>query len=185
MRFDCGRVSLDLVATRAGRAHVVEQLTAPDRLAAWIRGARLVPRDTPLAVDAGWLPRFTALREVVRRMVAAELAGRPPAEADVHALNAAARPAPPAPCALPDPDGALTAALASPPTCDQLLTLVARDALALLTDPLSRSRLRRCAGADCTRVYLDTSRGARRRWCSSETCGNRERVARHRRARPA
>ncbi|MFJ9180207.1 MULTISPECIES: CGNR zinc finger domain-containing protein [unclassified Streptomyces] len=25
------------------------------------------------------------------------------------------------------------------------------------------------------------SRGRRRRWCSSEVCGNRERVARHRR----
>ncbi|MYW30249.1 CGNR zinc finger domain-containing protein, partial [Streptomyces sp. SID2119] len=28
---------------------------------------------------------------------------------------------------------------------------------------------------------LDTSRGGRRRWCSGEVCGNRERVARHRR----
>ncbi|MCI4143321.1 CGNR zinc finger domain-containing protein [Streptomyces sp. MMS20-AI2-20] len=30
-------------------------------------------------------------------------------------------------------------------------------------------------------MYVDTSRGRRRRWCSSEVCGNRERVARHRR----
>ncbi|WP_146058342.1 CGNR zinc finger domain-containing protein, partial [Streptomyces sp. SM9] len=46
-----------------------------------------------------------------------------------------------------------------------------------------RALLRRCAGQDCPLVYLDTSRGRRRRWCSGETCGNRERVARHRRSR--
>ncbi|MCT9144281.1 CGNR zinc finger domain-containing protein, partial [Streptomyces violarus] len=41
--------------------------------------------------------------------------------------------------------------------------------------------LRQCEGDNCPIVYLDTSRGRRRRWCSSEVCGNRERVARHRR----
>ncbi|MFD7638988.1 CGNR zinc finger domain-containing protein, partial [Streptomyces sp. NPDC059873] len=47
--------------------------------------------------------------------------------------------------------------------------------------PAARARLRECEGDSCRRVYLDTSRGRRRRWCSSEVCGNRERVARHRR----
>lgn len=51
----------------------------------------------------------------------------------------------------------------------------------LLTDPAARAALRRCQGEDCHRLYLDTSRGGRRRWCSGEVCGNRERVARHRR----
>ncbi|MCZ0972623.1 CGNR zinc finger domain-containing protein [Streptomyces albulus] len=44
-----------------------------------------------------------------------------------------------------------------------------------------RGQLRQCAGEGCALVYLDTSRGRRRRWCSSEVCGNRARVARHRR----
>ncbi|PWS52238.1 hypothetical protein DLE01_06550, partial [Streptomyces sp. FT05W] len=56
-----------------------------------------------------------------------------------------------------------------------------RDAVDLLTDPVARAALRRCQGDACRRLYLDTSRGMRRRWCSSEVCGNRERVARHRR----
>ncbi|MDG4860597.1 CGNR zinc finger domain-containing protein, partial [Streptomyces sp. T-3] len=42
-------------------------------------------------------------------------------------------------------------------------------------------RIRQCEGDNCPIIYLDTSRGRRRRWCSSEICGNRERVARHRR----
>ncbi|MDX3069560.1 CGNR zinc finger domain-containing protein, partial [Streptomyces sp. ND04-05B] len=62
-----------------------------------------------------------------------------------------------------------------------LLALIARDTVELLTDPAARAALRRCAGDNCPIVYVDTSRGRRRRWCSSEICGNRERVARHRR----
>ncbi|WP_055626992.1 CGNR zinc finger domain-containing protein [Streptomyces hirsutus] len=62
-----------------------------------------------------------------------------------------------------------------------LLAAIARDAVDLLTDPHARACLRQCEGDNCPIVYLDTSRGRRRRWCSSEVCGNRERVARHRR----
>jgi predicted RNA-binding Zn ribbon-like protein len=79
------------------------------------------------------------------------------------------------------PDGALTRHLAAQPDADSLLAAVARDAVDLFTDPVARSQLRRCEGENCSLVYLDTSRGRRRRWCSSEVCGNRERVARHRR----
>ncbi|WP_181798736.1 CGNR zinc finger domain-containing protein, partial [Streptomyces sp. WELS2] len=78
-------------------------------------------------------------------------------------------------------DGCLVRELAGPPGCAGLLAVVARDAVELLTDPVARASVRRCAGDECPLVYLDTSRGRRRRWCSSEVCGNRERVARHRR----
>jgi predicted RNA-binding Zn ribbon-like protein len=42
-------------------------------------------------------------------------------------------------------------------------------------------RVRRCAADPaCTRVFLDTSRSGRRRWCDMTTCGNRAKAARHR-----
>ncbi|MDI1457783.1 CGNR zinc finger domain-containing protein, partial [Streptomyces sp. ATE26] len=96
-------------------------------------------------------------------------------------LNEAARAAPPAPRAVRGADGALVRELARAPECAGLLALVARDAVELLTDPVARAAVRECEGDNCPLVYLDTSRGHRRRWCSSEVCGNRERVARHRR----
>jgi predicted RNA-binding Zn ribbon-like protein len=71
--------------------------------------------------------------------------------------------------------------LAAPPECAQLLGAIARDAVELLTDPVARAGLRQCEGDNCPIIYVDSSRGRRRRWCSSEVCGNRERVARHRR----
>lgn len=43
---------------------------------------------------------------------------------------------------------------------------------------LPRERLRSCPR--CEWLFLDTSRGGKRRWCSMQICGNREKVARHR-----
>jgi predicted RNA-binding Zn ribbon-like protein len=43
---------------------------------------------------------------------------------------------------------------------------------------LPRERLRSCPR--CGWLFVDTSRGGRRRWCSMRTCGNREKVSRHR-----
>ncbi|MCA6094562.1 ABATE domain-containing protein [Streptomyces sp. SCA3-4] len=177
LRFDSGRLCLDLVAT----VEPAERLDGPRRLRAWLTGAGLVPPGTPLdAVDAGWLGRFQAARGLLHRVVHAEFAGRA-ADPDLERLNALAATAPPAPRAVRGTDGRLVLGLAGPPDCGELLGQIARDAVDLLTDPAARGRLRQCEGESCSLVYLDTSRGRRRRWCSSEVCGNRERVARHRR----
>ena len=173
MRFDAGRVWLDLVTTE-------EAPPDPDHLAEWLYGSGLVPAHTPVPVADDWPARFAALRTLLGRLADAGADGVEPAPRDIAALNAFARPAPPAPTAV-RADGALHKGLAAPPTCEELLAAIARDAVDLLTDPPARARLRRCEGEHCARVYLDTSRGRRRRWCSSEVCGNRERVARHRR----
>ncbi len=184
MRFDGGRVCLDLV----GAAE--EGLPDTERLAEWLYGSGLVPKGVPLPLGSDWPQRFAALRDLLARLVAAEVDGAGPSGRDVAALNGFALPAPPVPAAVRG-NGAgwagngtgdgLRKALATPPTCEALLSAVARDAVDLFTDALARGRLRRCEGEHCTRIYLDTSRGRRRRWCSSEICGNRERVARHRR----
>ncbi len=44
------------------------------------------------------------------------------------------------------------------------------------------ARVRRCAGARCGRVFYDTTKNGRRRWCDMATCGNRAKAARHRAA---
>ncbi|KAA6221593.1 hypothetical protein CP973_06050 [Streptomyces albofaciens JCM 4342] len=178
LRFDCGRICLDLMAT-TGRA--TERLAGPEHLAAWLVGSGVVPGGAQLgAVDRGWVVRFRTLRELLRRVVHDELRGRA-AEADLRLLNAAAAAAVPPARAVRAEDGALVRAFAGPPDCAGLLAAVARDAIGMLTDAAARGQLRQCEGESCSLVYLDTSRGRRRRWCSSEVCGNRERVARHRR----
>ncbi|MFI2783190.1 CGNR zinc finger domain-containing protein [Streptomyces sp. ALB3] len=180
-RFDTGRVCLDLVATGAAASGGCERLDGPARLAEWLVASRLVPCGTPLAaVDETWVARFRQLRTGIDRLMAAQLTG----EGADHALervNALAAGAPPGLRAVRGQGGVLVRTLSADPACGALLAAVARDAVDLLTDPVARAGLRRCEGDACGRLYLDTSRGRRRRWCSSEVCGNRERVARHRR----
>ncbi|WP_416531701.1 CGNR zinc finger domain-containing protein [Streptomyces coelicoflavus] len=179
LRFDTGRSCLDLIAT----THPVERLGSLDALRAWITGSGLVPSGTPLThADPSWLTGFRELRAETARLVRTRPVPRTPAyDLALARVNEFALAAPPAPRAVPGEDGALVRELTGPPPCAALLGALARDAVELLTDPVARASLRQCAGDNCPIVYVDTSRGRRRRWCSSEICGNRERVARHRR----
>ncbi|MDE0898945.1 MAG: CGNR zinc finger domain-containing protein [Longimicrobiales bacterium] len=65
---------------------------------------------------------------------------------------------------------------------DAPLAVLAPIALAgaTLVADADRRRLRQCAGTECTRWFLDTSKGGRRQWCSMATCGNRAKSARFR-----
>ncbi|WP_328782366.1 ABATE domain-containing protein [Streptomyces canus] len=176
LRFDAGRISLDLLAT----THPEERLDSTEVLCAWIVGSGLVPDGTDLThADPSWLVGFRELRGRIGQLVR----GAPGHGYDLALahVNDVARAAPPAPRAVRDEDGALVRELDGPPRCAALLGAIARDAVGLLTDPVARAAIRECEGDNCPIVYLDTSRGRRRRWCSSEVCGNRERVARHRR----
>ncbi|MFJ8533074.1 CGNR zinc finger domain-containing protein [Streptomyces sp. NPDC093591] len=180
LRFDAGRICLDLLAT----THPEEHLDSVEVLCAWITGAGLVPPGTTLAhADASWLVRFRELRGRIGQLVRGGIAPEPWPSYDIALahVNDIARTAPPAPRAVRGEDGTLVRELDHPPECAALLGAIARDAVELLTDPVARAGLRECEGDNCPIVYVDSSRGRRRRWCSSEVCGNRERVARHRR----
>jgi predicted RNA-binding Zn ribbon-like protein len=60
-----------------------------------------------------------------------------------------------------------------------VIAVVESAADALVTGELSK--VRRCAAhPPCPRVFLDTSRSGRRRWCDMRSCGNRAKAARHR-----
>ncbi|MFF8031205.1 CGNR zinc finger domain-containing protein [Streptomyces sp. NPDC016626] len=179
LRFDTGRVCLDLLAT----THPEERLDSVAVLRAWITGSGLVPANTALAhAGTSWLVAFRELRgQLVPLVRGRPSPGVPAYDRALARVNELARAAPPAPRAVPGKDGALVRRLDGPPGGAALLAVVARDAVDLLTDPVARAGLRQCAGHNCPIVYVDTSRGRRRRWCSSEVCGNRERVARHRR----
>ncbi|MGW4023002.1 CGNR zinc finger domain-containing protein [Streptomyces sp. NPDC005009] len=179
LRFDTGRVCLDLLAT----THPVERLGSVEVLRAWITGSGLVPAGTALAhADTSWPVAFRELRGQLSPLVRGRSApGVPSYDLALARVNELARAAPPVPRAVPGEDGVLVRRLDGPPGRAALLAAVARDAVDLLTDPVALGSLRQCEGDNCPIVYLDTSRGRRRRWCSSEICGNRERVARHRR----
>lgn len=99
LRFDTGRISLDLIAT----THPAERLDSVDALRAWITGSGLVPPGTPLAhADPSWLTGFRELRGETARLVR----GRPVPHSHPYALalarvNELALAAPPHPVRSP------------------------------------------------------------------------------------
>lgn len=40
-------------------------------------------------------------------------------------------------------------------------------------------RIKQCASNSCTLFFIDTSKNKKKKWCSMQTCGNREKAARH------
>lgn len=57
------------------------------------------------------------------------------------------------------------------------LAATARSAIEVLTSASLRSTLRRCANPNCSMLFVNGD--ARRRFCTPNICGNRDRVARH------
>jgi len=175
--FDAGRVSLDFMATLGNRGSraPVERLADRQSLTAWFVGAGLV--GTQMAVSREELQEARALREALAAIVHARMSQQAVAVSDVRAVNQAAQtPVPPPRLRvqwgrLGRADPALSAA--------QALSVIARDGIDLLAGSQS-GLLRECEGEDCTGVFVDASRGSRRRWCSTARCGNRARVAAHR-----
>jgi predicted RNA-binding Zn ribbon-like protein len=53
-------------------------------------------------------------------------------------------------------------------------------AIELLVERNERREVRECKGDNCGWLFLDHSKGGRRRWCSEASCGTRSRIARFR-----
>ncbi|MFC8718594.1 CGNR zinc finger domain-containing protein [Kitasatospora sp. NPDC057198] len=157
------------VSDRAGAAPL-ERLTGPDRLALWLDAAGLaVPGVSPAELrDA------LALREAVYRAGLAVAAARPPDPADAAVLNAVAAAGRPTPRL---EDGLARWHLGGRAPVADALAVLAADAVRVLGGP-DRGRVKACEGPGCAGLFLDTSRGTNRRWCSMNTCGNKVKKAR-------
>ncbi|UOX91164.1 ABATE domain-containing protein [Amycolatopsis sp. FBCC-B4732] len=170
--FPCGHLALDFAGTLKARRTAVprEALRTPRDLDAWFTGSGVADR-APGCGPAD-LAAAVALREAGYALVRARLLGEPGPTAAIGVLNAAAA-RPPAVPRLGRRGRTVSA------TPEQALSTVARAAVDLLGGP-EAELLRECGRPECTQVYLDTSRGARREWCAMATCGNKMKALAHR-----
>ena len=67
---------------------------------------------------------------------------------------------------------------ASSRASEQLCVVLAGDALSLLCSPTA-VRIGICEGGQCGWLFLDDSRGKRRRWCEMNDCGSRAKARRY------
>jgi predicted RNA-binding Zn ribbon-like protein len=176
--FRSDRLALDFAATlmfREPRERARELLGDARALARWAVAAGLVD-DTPSGVGAFSLDEATGVREAIHGAARALVGGEAlPAESLVT-LNAHAARRPVTVTLARD------GALARSGSLQQVLASLARDAIELFGGPDS-TRVRQCARAGCTRLFVDRTRAQSRVWCGMRECGNRVNAAAYRRRR--
>ncbi len=169
--FVSGRVSLDLAGTLKWRRGEREELL-PDEgaVADWVVEAKLLTRRPEVSGDD--VLRVRELRELVYAALRVE----PPREVAHAALQAFADPPPVRPVFTAD------GAVERHGDVTAVLSTVARDAIELIGSP-DLARVRECGRPECTRLFVDDTRGKPRRWCGMTECGNRMKAAEYRRRR--
>lgn len=173
-----GDLCLDLANTVSWRetAAPVERLEDPACLAEWTRmvGLEAVAPATPGEAE---LQAVRTLREATREAIGAAVRHQPPPASAVDELNRCLALAPPPRLAVVG--GRLVRADARGGGIEALLARLAHSAADLLGDAGRLARVRICEGEGCGWLFVDDSRGARRRWCSMADCGNRAKARAH------
>lgn len=174
-RFRSGRLSLDFIATVGDREHMAFDRWRSDRdFARWCVAAGLTSKEIDMSGDQVTAAR--RLREALYRLVSHALASTLPDPADLKLVNAEARKPP----RIPELIGiGHPSAWTSEKPYDAVLATIARDAVDLLSGSTVK-RLRKCADAHCSILFIDTSRPGKRRWCSMNGCGNKVKKAAYR-----
>jgi len=197
--FNSGSLCLDFANTVRARpiSDRIEAIHSYGDLLSWAREATiLTPGETAaLAEDAERRPRLAAqalaqalaVREAIYALFSSHCAGLPAPPADLQTLNRA--------IGVAMAKSGLTlvgerfewAWPGAHPSLDRVSWWVARSAAELLTSE-NLTSVRECAGYDCGRLFMDTTKNRSRRWCDMSTCGNRAKGRRHyerRRSGPA
>ncbi|MFF1920935.1 CGNR zinc finger domain-containing protein [Streptomyces sp. NPDC058221] len=169
--FVCGNPALDFAATlRARRSARFEMFVTPDRLNAWYLESGVVDMIVPGTEDG--VEQATTVREAIYQLVTDRRLGGGFDAESLGVLNDAARKPPATP--------QLTATgRRTEATPEQALSSVARCAVELLSGP-DVPLMKECGNPECTRVYIDRSRGMRRQWCGMDSCGNKIKAAAYR-----
>ena len=163
-------------------ANTVSRITAEQReerlsrwrdLAAWARAAGLpgaAPRPGALVARQS-LDRVHRFRTTLHEIFDAVAGGSPPPAAAVLVLEGTLQKARREMRLRPGGGGWSWQWRPGVRLADRIIGAAARSAEALLTSE-EISLVRRCANVRCGWLFVDRSRGHRRRWCEMKVCGN-------------
>ncbi len=118
------------------------------------------------------------LREAIHGLITSAARGKGHAAADIAALNRVLAKAPRRHGLAKGEVGFVWKLSERPRTLDAMLFPIAESAGQTLV-AAEAARLKSCASPECGWVFLDTTRGNRRRWCDMADCGNRVKARRH------
>lgn len=151
-----------------------DELVGPEAATAWLIAHDLISPEAVLYEHCRG--RLAVLREDLRALFTAHVAGEAPAPETVDALNRALTSAPGALLVRFDPTSGFSRSADHPVTqvVEHAMAVIAEDAASLLAGD-DAPLLAACEAASCRRFFLRTH--ARRQWCSNR-CGDRVRAAR-------
>ena len=156
-----------------------ELIEDPDAFHRWAVAAGECNPDDLFTPDQGDVEEALRLRAVLREGAENLLAGRALPKTAIRAINERLIRSP-VTTTLVERDGGwrLTQSFVAG-SATALLGRIAGDFAQTLVSGRP-DRLRRCEHPGCVMLFIDTSKNGKRRWCSMETCGNREKAAGHR-----
>ena len=167
-RLDNDTLAFRFTATLTNRnGSRFERLTSPKRLELWLSANDLM--NTSATATADDLHHAQDLREAIHRIGTAVCENRQASRTDVAIVNTASELG--SAHLVLQGGRALWKSGGDNPIRDAL-SIVAADAVAVLGGE-DRDRVKACQGDGCTGLYVDTSRGNNRRWCSMNICGNK------------
>lgn len=174
------RLCLDFVNTACRRLGVpMDFLEDPVAVRRWLTSAQKIygdqaPGEWTAGDDPKSLIRILELRAALWELVNSILEERPPAPTALRMVNAVLRSDPVYPSLEFDATGFRQASKTSSGQ-DAWMAAIARDAVDLFTSG-DLSLLRQCECETCVRVFYDTTKNHKRRWCI-QRCGNRVKAA--------
>lgn len=186
--FSAGDLALDFVNTVGDRPRRQEERLQrwPD-VVAWGEAAGLLARrDAADVMRAGQTRPETAarsfaaaiaLREHLYGVFGAIASGRVPPADDLDAVNEALRRAMTKRVVVRRGSTFAWSWTNVEPSIERVLYPVLQAAGELLVSG-ERANVRECASETCSWLFIDRSRTHKRRWCSMQTCGNRDKVRR-------
>jgi predicted RNA-binding Zn ribbon-like protein len=173
-----GNLALDFCNTAGERLsdRPDEKLTEWESFIRWVVQVGLVASEgyIELLRHPASISKIVQLREAIYRVAVAITRGDPLPERDLLAIHEQANGSKPALVS----NGGLRWRPSVARASAELRAILASEALSLFCSPRS-ARIGVCEGWKCGWLFLDESRGKRRRWCDMKDCGNRAKARRY------
>lgn len=182
-----GRLCLDFLNTQIHKSKgKVDLLSTPEQLRHWLESAHLISPEAAERLLEEWqeddggkaaLQQAVALRALLRPIMEALIADQPVPSASITGLNGVLHNHPTYSILMYEEEKGFTqeARLGANKSYD-CIPAIARDAVDFLCFA-DHSLLKQCEGGTCIRLFYDTTKNHKRRWCSVEKCGRRAKAA--------
>lgn len=182
-----GRLCLDFLNTQVHKPKgAVDLISTPEQLLHWLELANLISHEASERLSREWQEgdngksawqQAVELRAFLRPIMEALIAGQPVPSASVERLNSVLHEHPAYLTLRYDEEGQFTQeAQFDTDEMHDWIPVIAQDTADFLCQA-DYSLLKQCDGVGCIRLFYDTTKNHKRRWCSVEKCGRRAKAA--------